>query len=617
MTHFFDAAVRRRRKRATRDALDFLLEAKRSLRDAAIGEGAPLAPLSLIDYIIQLEPPHVGAKTFSPYLAGRVDLLPATLESRRSAADEGDTLLSPDYLERIAALDLAGIFGSDGPGHLFGKHVGEYFRNARFQAPGDLLFSLRSRVHAAYDFVLVDSRTGLNEISGLCIGPLCDSVVICTGLNEQNLVGTRYFLERTGLLDKEKGKPYLVVAGPVPPWRTEESEARLDAIRRSLAAESVIEVPYHPSAALAERVYVVDEHPEQIADAFAEVAERIMAIYLGAMVPNITKGLLDLARPAALSSQMDIIAAVPLTCRLTRSFELAERLSRPPFPTPLVAVLLSQVSVSGSESFLSAVATALSRRLSVSITERVKTLLDFSNLRSDARARLVVALAFYYARLHGKKGRDLLVRHLDAEDKRALMEVNSEKGARFGLAGLALRSISDEGFDLDQIDREQIYGYNFARFGHPAEWGPPFYEFLDEREVWWDLWRANYSDTKLEMTTGMKRFIGVVATTVKNDAWPEIRERSHFRHDIDMPGFSLMLTAGAAIADLMGPPAVATVLKCIEKGRSNEGYAWRAMINWKRLKRVRSCPEFKDFIAAEDAAVAHVESQFDQGIWPL
>ena len=47
------------------------------------------------------------------------------------------------------------------------------------------------------------------------------------------------------------------------------------------------------------------------------------------------------------------------------------------------------------------------------------------------------------------------------------------------------------------------------------------------------------------------------------------------------------------------------------------GYAWRVMINWNRLKPVRDCPEFKAFLAEEDAAVAAVERQFDTGVWPL
>jgi MinD-like ATPase involved in chromosome partitioning or flagellar assembly len=621
MTHFFGAAGQGHRKGATRDALDLLLEAKRSLRDAASGEAQISAPLSLNDYILQLEPPRPGDKTFSPYLASRVDLLPATLESPARTTDEGDALLSSDYLERIAKLDLPGIFGPDGPGHLFGEHVGEYFRNARFEAPGDLLFTLRNRVHAAYDFILVDSRTGLNEISGLCIGPLCDSVVICTGLNEQNLVGTRYFLEQTGLLDKEKGKPYLVVAGPVPPWRTEESEARLDAIRRDLAAERVIEVPYHPAAALAERVFVLDEHPEPIAGSFAAVAQRIMATHLGAIVPRITTALRDLANPGALSDHSDEIAAIPSTCRLMRSPEIAGQLAWPPFPTPLVSVLLSQVFVSRGEPLLMAVAVALPRRLSVTFTKRVKLLLDFLNLGSEERSRLVVAIAFFYTRLHGKKGRALLAEHLSAEDKRVLTDVISKKPVRlsFELAGLALRHVSGEDCDLGQAEKELIH-LRYPRWLHAEQWGPPLYELLDKRDVWWELWKANYCDTELEMTAGMERLVRTIADATKSNSWMKFRERSldsYYRHDIGAPGFSLILAIGAAIADLRGPTAVNLVLKCIEMGRWGEGYAWRAMINWKRLKRVHSCPEFKDFLTAEDAAVAHVEAQFDEGIWPL
>ena len=42
---------------------------------------------------------------------------------------------------------------------------------------------------ASYDYVLVDSRTGITETGGLCIGPLSDQLVVLTALNDQNVAG--------------------------------------------------------------------------------------------------------------------------------------------------------------------------------------------------------------------------------------------------------------------------------------------------------------------------------------------------------------------------------------------------------------------------------------------
>jgi MinD-like ATPase involved in chromosome partitioning or flagellar assembly len=619
MTHFFSATVHRRGRRATRDALDLLLEAKHSFLHPMDDAAKPSVPLSLKDYIFHLEPSAPTAKSFSPYFAGRVDLLPASLESSGRGNNESDALISLDYLDRIAALDLPGLFGPQGPGHLFGKYVAEYFRNARFEAPGDLIFSLRTPVHASYDFVLVDSRTGLNEISGLCIGPLCDKVVICTGLNEQNLAGTRYFLERTGLLDKEKGKPYLVVAGPVPPWRSEESQVRLETIRRDLAAQQVIEVPYHPAAALAERLFVLDEPPEQIAGAFSALAEAIMSSHVLSIIPKITQGLREINESNALLEDWGVIAALPNACRLMRSPELAEQFAPPFFPTPLESVLLSQIGARRAESLVMAVAVALSRRLSARLTERVITLLDFLNFRSDARQRILICIVFFYTRLHGRKGRQLISNHLSAEDNRVLAEVTSKKRGRFGLPGLALRHISGANCNHIDFEREvRHYAFNLYRFAD--ELGSLSLDLSDE-QVLWSLWKANYCNVEIDRTTRIDKLVSSVTEALgERESSMEIRDRpleALYGRSIEPPGFSPVLTVGSVIAEIKGPAAVNIVLKCIEKGRRNHGYAWRVMINWNRLKRVRSCPEFQDFLAAEDNAVKHVEAQFDQGIWPL
>jgi cellulose biosynthesis protein BcsQ len=226
MSHFFGKSGRSRPRRATRDALDLLLVAKRTLKEIENGAHGLGPPLSLDDYIVHIKVPPDGSASASRYFEGRIDLLPATL-GPRSREPGPDGKPSTDYLDRIEELDLPGIFSPEGPGHRFGAHVGDYFRHVRFRARGDILFALRDHVLGAYDFVLVDSRTGLNEISGLCVGPLCDSLVICTGLSRQSIDGTRYFLEKAGLLDKARGKPYFLVVGPVPPW-TDRRDIRQD-----------------------------------------------------------------------------------------------------------------------------------------------------------------------------------------------------------------------------------------------------------------------------------------------------------------------------------------------------------------------------------------------------
>jgi MinD-like ATPase involved in chromosome partitioning or flagellar assembly len=625
MTHFFGKAVRRRRKGVARDALDLLLEAKHSYQEIAKGGNPLAAPLTLDDYTVHLKLPPSVSSPESPYLDGRVDLLPATLEPRPEGGSAGGKL-STDYLDRIAALDLAGIFGPEGPGHLFGKHVGDYFRLTRFRAPGDLVFALRDPVYGAYDFVLVDSRTGLNEISGLCIGPLCDSLVVCTGLNEQNVAGTRYFLERTGLLDKKNGKPYLVVVGPVPPWRSAESAARIAAIRKSLAAEKVFEIPYHPTAALVERVFVFDEPAEPIAASFEALGERMAETRLEAL-RALGETLSQLERPRGPDSSellrlwQSLGATIPGSYRLMAGAQkrLGGVVLLPPFPTLLQStLLLSRRSRSELESLSLAVGVAIHRHPSLALTERVVSLLDLP-LGGEERERLLANMAFFFFRLQGARGGKLFNEHLAEADRRQLAKVMSGESAN-GWVGLALRHVSGGSWSDAEIEKAA------AKLDQRGQSRPfwPFKEGRPSKLSFVDLWRANYMDAGLPVHNTAKVLVSALES---ESAWGETKRWLSPRDVWDSygwdygepgpPGFSMVLAAAAVIASAEGSAAVKSVLACLEAGRTIHGYAWRVLVNWKRLQPVLDCAAFKQFMAEEDAAIEEVERNFDRGVWPL
>ena len=63
----------------------------------------------------------------------------------------------------------------------YARHEGFYF-----------IENLKGAIQVGFkpDYVLIDSRTGLTDISGICTLQLPDLVVLLFGLNEQNLVGT-------------------------------------------------------------------------------------------------------------------------------------------------------------------------------------------------------------------------------------------------------------------------------------------------------------------------------------------------------------------------------------------------------------------------------------------
>ncbi len=278
MTHFFADQVRSQKAAlGSRDALDLLLEAKGAMSDAKAAENVQFD--SIAEYVVQLPVPksiNQNLTSSSGYLGGRLDFLPATLEPTNIRAESP---IRSDFLHKIGALNLPSIFSNAGPRHFFGQFVKNYFLSARFRTPADQIFTSEETVSAKYDIVLIDSRTGLGEISGLCVGPLSDAVVIFTGLNNQNISGTKYFMQRSGLLGPE-AKPHLVVVGPVPPWHTTDSsqkKRRLIADLRSITQEP-IEVPYHPLAAISEPIFVQVEPEDPIALAYETLAPRVVDI---------------------------------------------------------------------------------------------------------------------------------------------------------------------------------------------------------------------------------------------------------------------------------------------------------------------------------------------------
>ncbi|WP_050803368.1 MULTISPECIES: tyrosine-protein kinase family protein [Protofrankia] len=114
-----------------------------------------------------------------------LDLLPAGPADRSS------------YVPRAQTIDWAGLYG--------GKDLGAFLEDCR------------ERWVADYDFVLIDSRTGITDISGICTAQLPDILVVFFTANEQSLRGVLDVVERA-----EKARddlPYdrsLLLSLPVP-----------------------------------------------------------------------------------------------------------------------------------------------------------------------------------------------------------------------------------------------------------------------------------------------------------------------------------------------------------------------------------------------------------------
>jgi len=151
-----------------------------------------------------------------------------------------------------------------------------------------------------YDYILVDSRTGMTELGGLCVGHLCDRLVVCTALNDQNINGTRVFLEEAGIelkvrstenfepwdeADPKPGeeetpetigpKPTLIVATPVPYGEIGYKRERIKVLSKTFGPVSA-KLSYHPQMALMESIFVRDYPEEYLTAEYQGLTDHMM-----------------------------------------------------------------------------------------------------------------------------------------------------------------------------------------------------------------------------------------------------------------------------------------------------------------------------------------------------
>lgn len=143
------------------------------------------------------------------------------------------------------------------------------------QGGGNLLEAARQRIRAEYDYVLIDSRTGVSDTSGICTVQMPDTLVLCFTLNRQSIDGVAAVA--ASVLAQRGGNLPRVL--PVP-MRIERAEARkleeaLTYARRALApflltsapdSESywnAVQFPYVPYYAYTELLATFGDRPGQ------------------------------------------------------------------------------------------------------------------------------------------------------------------------------------------------------------------------------------------------------------------------------------------------------------------------------------------------------------------
>jgi len=182
------------------------------------------------DYVHEIQPVNMAdpAKPKQQQLEGKLWLMPS------GAKDDS-------YNRKRLSIDWADLYDS---------HSGAEF-----------IENFKAEIEDTYrpDYVLVDSRTGLTDVGGVCTLHLPDLVVLLFALNEQNLQGISSVARV--LRDSEKFPQLIPVATPVPNLGGSGGDLvkqRLERAKELLGTEVKYTLPYSSMVALKERILMWD-----------------------------------------------------------------------------------------------------------------------------------------------------------------------------------------------------------------------------------------------------------------------------------------------------------------------------------------------------------------------
>jgi tetratricopeptide (TPR) repeat protein/MinD-like ATPase involved in chromosome partitioning or flagellar assembly len=107
---------------------------------------------------------------------------------------------------------------------------------------GVFLESVKEKLRADYDYVLIDSRTGVSDTSGICTVQMPDAVVVCYTLNNQSVKGSAAVAH--SIYEQRLRKAREIAIFPVP-MRVEPFEKTKLDLRREYAKEMFKLFPSH------------------------------------------------------------------------------------------------------------------------------------------------------------------------------------------------------------------------------------------------------------------------------------------------------------------------------------------------------------------------------------
>jgi tetratricopeptide (TPR) repeat protein len=132
------------------------------------------------------------------------------------------------------------------------------------------------------DYVLIDSRTGLTDVGGICTLHLPDLVVMLFGLNEQNVNGIAAVAKTIAESNFKKVPQLHYVASPVPNLPRDKDSAltkRLAAAATCLGIKIDSTIRYQANAALSEKLFVLEDQqsPQSIVSDYEDLLKKLIS----------------------------------------------------------------------------------------------------------------------------------------------------------------------------------------------------------------------------------------------------------------------------------------------------------------------------------------------------
>ncbi len=169
--------------------------------------------------------------------------------------------LTEDYENRLYAINFADLYAS-GVGQPLFRHIKNVIHDS-----------------GQYDYVLIDSRTGVSDEGGISTRDLADHVVVVMSLNRQNVTGTVRFLQGLKKSGWAEGQVEFIFS-PTPTAYEELRAERIKAAREAIAAVGydathALRIPYHARLALDEDPFIYPWSDTDIFPSWTRVQERL------------------------------------------------------------------------------------------------------------------------------------------------------------------------------------------------------------------------------------------------------------------------------------------------------------------------------------------------------